>query len=94
LKSYNCWLRPRSNAVRTGAWHATQLLITARPQLHTIDRVAIDDASIHIVTAHLQEQIAQLEWEREDELEADAAWYEQAIYERRALVSALTQMNV
>src|SRR6185436_15468924 len=38
-------------------WQATQLLISALPQIETAERLALDPDLVHIVTTHLQEEI-------------------------------------
>lgn len=82
-------LQDRPEDVRKHAWHAQQLLITARYHLNCIEMVRLDSDTIRLVTAYLQEEIAQQKLEYEyDEWEAEAAWPEQ--YE---LLAILRQMN-
>lgn len=76
-------------AVRTCAWYAQKLLITARSHLNTIESVKVDSDTIRLVTAYLQEGIAQQKWEYEyEEWEAETALSEE--YE---LLAILRQMN-
>jgi hypothetical protein len=60
--------------------------------LTTVDRTDLDQTCLETVAAQLRDEIAQIEWELEnDEWEGDVSG-QQAIDARRELVDVLTRM--
>jgi hypothetical protein len=93
------WPHPRNRqesevafAVRSFGWNAKQLLLATPSDLTTVDRTDLDQTCLETVAAQLRDEIAQIEWELEnDEWEGDVSG-QQAIDARRELVDVLTRM--